>query len=483
MGDKTANQNQVSIDLDRQGRSNSSYDDGPLKPTGTAVWAASAHIITALIGSGVLSLAWATAQLGWIFGPIVMLFFSLVTCYTFTLFAYAVCLHSGKPATRERNYTYMDIFQSELDGIRFEISRVVYYTSLFGVASGYTTESSASLNAIQWSKWFHSGGDNGGEYHMNRNLCVVIFGVIQIFFAQIYEFGKLRWVTVMVTAVTSLTYSMIGLGLSVAKVAVTGKFMGSPTGISIGTVTETQKIWRVFHAIGVIAYAYSYYIILIEIHETIKSPSLEAKTMKKASVISVGLTTLIYMLYGCFGYAAFGDLLPENLLTGLGFDQPFWLLEIAKVAIVIHLIGAYQIYCQPLFTFIEKEASNRFPSNMLITKEIQILIPGFRRYKLNLSRLVWRTIFVTITSVISMLLPFFNNGVGLLGALGFWPFTVYFPVEMYIREKKIQKWSTNWICLQILSFACFIISIAAGMGSIAGFVLDLQTFKPFKFAT
>ncbi|GKE56968.1 RNA-directed DNA polymerase, eukaryota, reverse transcriptase zinc-binding domain protein, partial [Tanacetum coccineum] len=35
-------------------------------------WTASAHIITAVIGSGVLALAWANAQLGWITGPTVL---------------------------------------------------------------------------------------------------------------------------------------------------------------------------------------------------------------------------------------------------------------------------------------------------------------------------------------------------------------------------------------------------------------------------
>ncbi|KAJ0086901.1 hypothetical protein Patl1_08281 [Pistacia atlantica] len=428
MGDQTAEQNQVSTDSHPQGGSNSSYD-GRLKTTRTTVWAASAHIITALIGSGVLSLAWATAQLGWIFGPIVMLLFSLVTCYTFTLFADAACHSSGKLASDEKKYTnYMDTLLKELDESMFKlISLVVYYISLFGVASGCTTESSASL----------------------------------------------KWVSVLVTAVTSFTYSLIGLCLSVAKVAAeTGNFRGSLTGISIGTVTETQKIWRTFHAVGVIAYAYSYFIILIEIQDSMESPPLEVKKMKNASVISVGVTTLFYMLCGCFGYAAFGDSSPENLLTGLGFDKPFWILEIAKVAIFIHLVGAYQIYCRPLFEI----GKDRF------NKEIEISIPGFRSHKLKFG-LVWRTIVVTLTSVMSMLLPFFNDGVGLLGALGFWPFTVYFPVEMYIREKKIKKWRKEWICLQILSFACFIISIAAATGSIAGFVLDLRSFKPFKFGT
>ncbi|KAJ0086900.1 hypothetical protein Patl1_08280 [Pistacia atlantica] len=484
MGDKTANEIQVSIDLHPQGgsNSNSSNDDGRRKPTGTTVWAASAHIITALMGSGVLSLAWATAQLGWIFGPIVMLLFSLVTCYTFALFAAAVCCPSGDLVTGNTNDTYMDVIRSKLGGITFEICRVVYYMSLFGVASGYTTESSASLNAIQWSRWFDYGGDKN-PFHMNQKQWILIFGCIQIFLSQIYGFGKLRRLSIFVTAVTSFTYSMIGVGLSIAEVSETGKFRGSLTGISFGSVTETQKIWKTFQALGVVAFAYSYFTIFIEIHDAIKSSPSEAKTMEKASVISVGITTLLYMLCGCFGYAAFGDSSPENLLSDSGLHQPFWLLQIANVAIVIHLLGAYQVYCQPLFAFIEKQASKRFPNSAFINREVKIPIPGFGPSNQTLFRLVSRTVFVSITTVISMLLPFFNDGVGLLGALGFWPFTVYFPVEMYIVQKKIQKWSANWIGLQILSFACFIISIAAATGSIAGLVLDLKSFKPFKSAT
>lgn len=97
-----------------------------------------------------------------------------------------------------------------------------------------------------------------------------------------------------------------------------------------------------------------------------------------------------------------------------------------------------------------------------------------------LLRLIWRTVFVIITTLISMLLPFFNDVVGLLGALGFWPLTVYFPVEMYIEQKKIPRWSTQWVCLQVFSSACLVVSIAAAAGSIAGVVLDLKSYKPFQ---
>lgn len=202
--------------------------------------------------------------------------------------------------------------------------------------------------------------------------------------------------------------------------------------------------------------------------------------MKKATLISVAVTTLFYMLCGCFGYAAFGDLSPGNLLTGFGFYNPYWLLDIANIAIVVHLVGAYQVYCQPLFAFIEKSAASRFPDSKFITKDIQIPIPGsLKAYNLNIFRLVWRTVFVILTTLISMLLPFFNSVAGLLGALGFWPLTVYFPVEMYIVQKEIPKWSTKWVSLQILSFACLVISIAAAAGSIAEIGTALKTYKPF----
>ncbi|XP_057986536.1 amino acid permease 3-like [Hevea brasiliensis] len=314
---------------------------------------------------------------------------------------------------------------------------------------------------------------------MNANPYMIAFGITEIIFSQIPDFDQLWWLSI-VAAVMSFTYSSIGIGLGIAKVADNGKFMGGLTGISIGTVTQTQKIWRSFQALGEIAFAYSYSVILIEIQDTVRSPPSEAKTMKKATLISVAVTTLFYMLCGCFGYAAFGDMSPGNLLTGFGFYNPYWLLDIANVAIVIHLVGAYQVYCQPLFAFIEKAAAQRFPDSEFISRGIKIPIPGSRSYSLNLFRLVWRTCFVILTTVISMLLPFFNDVVGLLGALGFWPLTVYFPVEMYIAQKKIPKWSTRWLCLQILSAACLIITIAAAAGSIAGVVVDLKSVKPFN---
>ncbi|KAL0556323.1 hypothetical protein IC582_004836 [Cucumis melo] len=465
----------ISNDVVPQGGSKCFDDDGRLKRTGT-VWTASAHIITAVIGSGVLSLAWATAQLGWVAGPAVMFLFSLVTYYTSVLLS--ACYRSGDPVSGKRNYTYMDAVQANLGGWNVKLCGVVQYANIVGVAIGYTIASAISMMAIKRSNCFHASGGKD-PCQINSNPYMIGFGIVEIIFSQIKDFDQLWWLSI-VASVMSFTYSTIGLGLGVAQIAANGKIGGSLTGISIGTVTQTQKVWRSFQALGDIAFAYSYSIILIEIQDTVKSPPSEAKTMKKATLVSVSVTTLFYMLCGAAGYAAFGDMAPGNLLTGFGFYNPYWLLDIANAAIVIHLVGAYQVYCQPLFAFVEKYAAEKSPDSEFITKDIDVPIPGFRPYKLNLFRLVWRTAFVITTTVISMLLPFFNDVVGFLGALGFWPLTVYYPVEMYIAQKKIPKWSSRWLCLQTLSFACLMISIAAATGSVAGVVLDLKSYKPFK---
>ncbi|GMH11388.1 hypothetical protein Nepgr_013229 [Nepenthes gracilis] len=465
----------ISVDMFSQNPSKCIDDDGRPKRTGT-IWTASAHIITAVIGSGVLSLAWAIAQLGWIAGPAVMLLFSFVIYYTSILLA--DCYRVDDPIFGKRNYTYMDAVRSNLGGVKVKVCGLIQYLNLIGVAIGYTIAASISMMAIRRSNCFHNSGVKN-PCRMSSNPYMIMFGILEIILSQIPDFDQIWWLSI-VAAVMSFTYSTIGLSLGIAQVAVNKAFKGSLTGISIGAVTQTQKIWRSFQALGDIAFAYSYSIILIEIQDTVKSPPSEAKTMKKASLISIVVTTAFYMLCGCMGYAAFGDIAPGNLLTGFGFYNPFWLLDIANAAIVVHLVGAYQVYCQPLFAFVEKSASRKWPKNAFINMGIKIQIPGFGAYDLNIFRLAWRTAFVITTTIISMLLPFFNDIVGILGAFGFWPLTVYFPIEMYIAQKKVPKWSTRWICLQLLSISCLVISIAAAAGSVAGVVLDLKAYRPFR---
>ncbi|XP_047177934.1 amino acid permease 3-like [Vigna umbellata] len=420
---------------------NSFDDDGRPKRTGT-MWTASAHIITAVIGSGVLSLTWAIAQLGWIAGPASLILFSVMTYYTSGLLV--ACYRIGDQITGKRNYTYMDAVRSHLGRMNARLCGWIQYANLLGVTIGYTIAASISMMAVKRTNCYHNSGGKD-PCKMNSSVYMISFGIAEIVLSQIQDFDQFWWLSI-VAAVMSFTYSAIGLGLGIAKV--------------IGMVLF-MLCWVVMK------------------QDTIKSPPEESKTMSKATLVSVLVTSIFYLLCGGFGYAAFGDSSPGNLLTGFGFYNPYWLLDIANVAIVVHLVGAYQVDCQPLFQFIEKVAAQKFPDSDFIRKEFEVPIPGCKPFKLNLFRLVWRTIFVICCTVMAMLLPFFNDIVGLIGAIAYWPLTVYFPVEMYIVQTKIPKWSTKWICLEMLSAACFVLAMVSAVGSIAGVLDGLKVYKPF----
>ena len=134
-----------------------------------------------------------------------------------------------------------------------------------------------------------------------------------------------------------------------------------------------------------------------------------------------------------------------------------------------------------MFGFVETRAKNRWPENKFITREHPIEIPFCNGiYYFNWFRLVWRTIYVIITTVLAMIFPFFNDFLGLLGALSFWPLTVFFPIEMHISQAKVPRLSPKWIALKTLSYACLVVSLVAAAGSIQGLIVAVEKYKPFK---
>ncbi|KAJ6301403.1 hypothetical protein OIU77_015665 [Salix suchowensis] len=319
-------------------------DDGRAR-TGT-LWSCIAHIITAVIGSGVLSLAWSVAQLGWIAGPVAMLCFSIVTYFSVVLLS--DCYRYPDPVTGTRNYSYMDAVRVNLGQTQTWLCGLFQYLFMYGICTAYVITTSTSMSAIRRSNCYHESGHNAKcEYEDTPYM--MIFGAVQIVTSQIPDFHSIKWLSVL-AAIMSFAYSLTGFGLGLATVIENGMIKGSLTGAP--AATRAKKLWLVFEALGDIAYAYPYALILLEIQDTLKSPPPENKTMKKASMVAIFLTTLFYLLCGCFGYAAFGNNTPGNLLTGLGFYEPYWLIGFANACIVLHLVGGYQVlpfYSLPCF--------------------------------------------------------------------------------------------------------------------------------------
>uniref|UniRef100_A0A0E0GCF7 Amino acid transporter transmembrane domain-containing protein n=1 Tax=Oryza nivara TaxID=4536 RepID=A0A0E0GCF7_ORYNI len=392
--------------LEKLSNSSSSEID---KRTGTA-WTATAHIITAVIGSGVLSLAWSVAQLGWVGGPAAMVLFAGVTLVQSSLLADCYIFH-GPDNGVVRNRSYVD-----------------------------------AVRAIQKANCYHREGHDapctvGGDgYYM------LMFGLAQVVLSQIPGFHDMAWLSVL-SAAMSFTYSLIGFGLGVAKVITNGVIKGGIGGIAM--VSATQKVWRVSQAIGDIAFAYPFASVLLEIEDTLRSPPPESETMRTASRASIAVTTFFYLCCGCFGYAAFGDATPEKTNNS-------------------HV--RMQVYSQPVFAAVERRMGGAGAGVVEVAVPAAVAWPSrWRRgCRVNVYRLCFRTAYVAATTALAVWFPYFNQVVGLLGAFTFWPLSIHFPVEMYLVQKKVAPWTPRWLAVRAFSAACLATGAFASVGSAVG---------------
>lgn len=438
-------------------------DDGHPLRTGTLKTCV-AHIITAVIGSGVLSLAWSTAQLGWIAGPGSMLCFAAITYISVVLLS--DCYRCPDPITGKRNPCYIDAVRVYLGKKQSWACGLFQIISFYGTGVAYVITTAASMRAIQKSDCYHSEGHNAPCASSGR-IYMLVFGVVQIVLSQIPNFHDMEWLSITAAAM-SFSYSFIGLALGFAKTIGNGRIKGSISGVS--AASKAQKIYLTFQALGDVAFAYPYSLILLEIQDTLKSSPPENKIMKKGSVIAIIVTTFFYLGCGCFGYAAFGDLTPGNLLSGFGFYEPFWLIDFANACIILHLVGGYQVYSQPVYAVAERWIMKKFPNNGYVNKYYKLRLPMLPSFQLNLLRLCFRTAYVVSTTLVAILFPYFNQILGVLGALNFWPLAIYFPVQMYIVQKKIGVWTRKWNVLQAFSMVCLAVTLMGLVGSIEGLI-------------
>ncbi|XVF89149.1 hypothetical protein PTKIN_Ptkin19aG0107100 [Pterospermum kingtungense] len=345
-------------------------DDGKPRRTGT-VWTASAHIITAVIGSGVLSLSWAMAQLGWIAGVGTLLLFSCITYYTSSLLA--DCYRSPNSTSGKRNYSYMEAVKTNLGGIKYKACGFLQYTFLSGMSNSQI-------------KLFSQARSWGFVQVFQQSIYMIALGIVEIFVSQIPNFHKLSWLSI-IAANMAFGYAFIGMGLASAKVISGNGGRTTITGAEVGVdFTVQDKIWQMFTAVTNMAFACAYSSTLIEIQDTLKSSPPENEEMKKANMIGMFTSTSLYLLCCCLGYAAFGNHAPVNMLTGFGFYEPFWVVDLANVFVVVHLVGAYQVVAQPVFSVMESWISSHWPRSNFVSEEYQICSIGRKRLSVNLLR-------------------------------------------------------------------------------------------------
>lgn len=133
------------------------------------------------------------------------------------------------------------------------------------------------------------------------------------------------------------SYSTVAWGASLDK----GRQPDVQYGYKSSTTSGT--IFDFFSALGTIVFAYGGHNIVMEIQATMPStPEKPSRgPMWRGVIVAYIVIALCYLPVALVGYWIFGNEVQDNILITL--EKPTWLIAMANMFVVIHLIGSYQV--------------------------------------------------------------------------------------------------------------------------------------------
>ncbi|CAH9112370.1 unnamed protein product [Cuscuta epithymum] len=398
-----------------------------------------------MVGAGVLSLPYAMSHLGWGPGVAVLIISWAVTLYTLWQM---VEMHEMIPGKRFDRYHELgqQAFGEKL-GLWIVVPQQVVVE--VGVDIVYMVTGGKSLKKV------HDLVCKDCK-DMKLTYFVMIFASAHFVLAHLPNFNSISGVS-LAAAIMSLSYSTIAWGTAVSK--------GVQPDVSYGSVATTASgsVFSFFGALGDVAFAYAGHNVVLEIQATIPStPGKPSKgPMWRGVLVAYLVVAICYFPVALIGYWMFGNAVEDNILISL--EKPTWLIAVANMFVVVHVIGSYQIYAMPIFDMVET----------FLVKKLMFRPSWYLRF-------IVRNTYVALTMFIAICIPFFGGLLGFFGGFAFAPTTYFLPCIMWLiiyRPKKFSlSWFINWICI-ILGVALMIL---APIGALRAIVLEAKSYKFFS---
>ena len=107
--------------------------------------------------------------------------------------------------------------------------------------------------------------------------------------------------------------------------------------------STSGTVFNFFNALGTVAFAYAGHNVVLEIQATIPStPEKPSKVpMWRGVVVAYIVVAICYFPVALIGYWMFGNEVDSDILISL--EKPTWLIAMANLFVVIHVIGSYQV--------------------------------------------------------------------------------------------------------------------------------------------
>ncbi|KAM0880029.1 hypothetical protein ACQ4PT_033853 [Festuca glaucescens] len=433
-----------SLDDDRTEEQKKIDDWLPVTSSRNAKWWYSAfHNVTAMVGAGVLSLPYAMSELGWGPGIAVLVISWVITLYTLWQM---VEMHECVPGKRFDRYHELGQHAfGEKVGLWIVVPQQLVVE--VGVNIVYMVTGGKSL------KKFHDVICDGKCKNIKTTYFIMIFSSVHFVLSQLPNLDSISGIS-LAAAVMSLSYSTIAWGAAVDKGRV------ADVDYSVRATTTPGKVFDFFAGLGDVAFAFAGHNVVLEIQATIPSTpeNPSKKPMWKGVIVAYIVVALCYFPVALIGYWVFGRTVDDNILITL--SKPKWLIAMANMMVVIHVIGSYQIYAMPVFDMIET----------VLVKKLRFS-PGLTL------RLIARSTYVAFTMFIGITFPFFGGLLGFFGGFAFAPTTYFLPCIMWLAIYKPKKfslsWCINWVC--IILGVCLM--VLAPIGALRQIILKASTYE------
>jgi amino acid permease len=297
----------------------------------------------------------------------------------------------------------------------------------------------------------------------HKTAFIAIFSSVHFFLSQLPNFNSIAGVS-LAAACMSLSYSTIAWCIPAAYGHTIPPLTGSTTpDYRLPPGSTAGHVFGAFNALGTVAFAYAGHNVVLEIQATI--PSTKERPSKipmwRGVVLAYMVVALCYFPVAIVGYWAYGNQVQDNIIIYV--NRPVWLVAVANLMVVVHVIGSYQIYAMPVFDMLES-----------------VLVKRLRLKPSMKLRLIARSTYVAFTAFVAMTLPFFGALLGFFGGFAFAPTTYFLPCIMWLCIVKPKRWGFSWIINWFIIIVGVCLMMASSVGGLREIIVQASTYQFYQ---
>lgn len=401
------------------------------------------------------------SRLGWIAGPIILILLTALSCHNNCLFG---SLHEtgGKRHIRTRDLI------SYVYGRRWLTTTVwiVQFTVLIIFCIGTFIWAGTSLQAIYVT---YSNDPTKISLPVWIAIAGACYSIFAFFVPTLHALGLYTAISLLLTMIITF----ISLGISIKD--------GMKSGVKrdyslVGTTAD--KWFGALASLSIVSFAFNIPI-LPELQANVRPPTVRNIYKALGFEYIVGGTPVIVLVF--VAYWAYGNGVSEYLLYST--SGPTWLVTVANVAAFLQVLVTIHIFALPMFEFFDSMLSKlkrrHAEGDVADDHTLRARTGEWSKHKMLL-RFVTRTTFISITTLVGAMFPFFGDILELGAALIVFPLNYGLVHHMYLKVNgKTMSWyqrAWHWLIVVI----AVVLTVSSVTASTRNIIVSSSSFHIFK---